>query len=168
MSALIERVRNRCEEVGDCWEWTGYCEGPRSKTPMLKLNGRQIAVRRAIALDLGLLSKSSNKFAVAKCRNWRCVNPAHVQVLTRQIVAKRAFENCAGGRVLIARKIAAARRKRAKLTLELASEIRNAEGSYQAIGAQYGISKSTVSDIKTGRIWRDYSSAFSNLVEAVT
>lgn len=42
----------------------------------------------------------------------------------------------------------------AKLTQEIADQIRAAEGSTREIGRQFGISGSTVSKIKNGRIWK--------------
>ena len=166
-STVLERVRKLSDDVGECWEWRGFVE-TRGRVPIMKVGNRSTTVRRAVAVATGRLEPRSKNRAVAKCNNWRCVNPAHVIVVTHATANKRACEKLLQKRPLLARKIAVARRRTAKLNLQLAQQIRDAEGPYRLISAQFGISKSTVSDIKTGRIWRDYSSAFGNLVEAVT
>jgi len=43
---------------------------------------------------------------------------------------------------------------RARLTIEQVREIREATGTYQAIGDRYGISRGGIHNIKSGRSWR--------------
>jgi FixJ family two-component response regulator len=76
------------------------------------------------------------------CRVRECVNPAHLEPVTHA-------ENCRRGAL-------------AKLTAEQVDEIRALvdQGWLQRdIAASYGISRPTVSNIKTGRSWRAEPSA---------
>lgn len=164
---VLERVRRLSDQVGDCWEWRGFVETD-GRVPIIKVGGRHTPVRRAVAVATGRLEPISKNRAVPKCHNWRCVNPAHVIVVTHSDANKRARMQLDQAQPFLCRKIALARRQTSKLTSEIAREIREAEGSITLISAQYKISRSTVSDIKTGRIWRDYSNPFYNLVQAVT
>lgn len=167
MSTFIDWVRDRSIEVGDCWEWQGYFT-PHGKTPVSKRKNKHISVRRVMAVELGLIDKRSLKVTGVRCRNWRCVNPEHLQVMTRQVFIKRALENRSGGKLMASRKAADHRRKRAKLTIDQVRAIRASDVSCSQLGAQYGVSGATISLIKRGRIWKEYGSVFANLVESVT
>lgn len=164
---MVEWVRERSEEVGECWEWQGYFT-PHGNTPVTRIDKKSICVRRALAIELGLLTARSKKMAAPRCRNWRCVNPGHLQALARQVVTKRAVENRTGGKMVASRKASDRRRKRAKLTIDQVRAIRADERTFAVIGLEYGITKSAVSQIKSGHIWREYGGVFSSLVESVT
>ena len=68
------------------------------------------------------------------CRVRACVNPDHLEPVTHA-------ENCRRGR-------------NAKLTPELAGQIRSATGTQRVIARQYGISQGQVSRIRRGLSWR--------------
>lgn len=168
MSLLIARVMSRVVEVGDCLEWTGGYTGTR--VPSIKYQGKDMNVRRAIALDTGMIVVNNPlRVAVVRCMNWRCVRPEHIQILQRQKLQRRtANRNHASAKLIGARKISAQARKRAKLTAELAAEIREATDTHREIAKRYGVSHATVYAIKRGITWREYSTPFAHLVGAVT
>lgn len=71
------------------------------------------------------------------CRNRACVNPAHLEPVS-------VAENRRRGDGV-------------KLTMELAREIRAAGGSQYEIADRYGVSQSSVSQIKRGLTWKEAS-----------
>ncbi len=166
MNAFVSWVRDRSVEVGECWEWQCYFT-PHGNTPVSKRKDKHISIRRVMAIELGLIDKRSRKVTGVRCRNWRCVNPEHLQVITRQVAAKRALENRTGGTVIARRKAAGQRRKRAKLTIDQVRAIRASDAKGSQLAIEYGVSQSAISLIKQGRIWKDYGGVFSNLVESV-
>jgi len=166
VSTFIDWVRDRSIEVGECWEWQGYFTA-HGNTPVSKIKGKHIKVRRALAIALGLLDGRSKKVTGTRCRNWRCVNPDHLQVITRQVAAKRAAENRTGGKLMLSRKAADQGRKRAKLTIDQVREIRASDLTCRQLGIQYGVSFQHIAEIKSGRIWKEYGGVFANLVESV-
>ncbi|NDF52351.1 MAG: hypothetical protein EB116_20115 [Betaproteobacteria bacterium] len=166
MSTFIDWVRDRSIEVGDCWEWQGYFT-PHGRTPVSTRNSKNISVRRVLAIELQLIDDRSRKVTGTRCRNWRCVNPKHLQLLTRQVAAKRAAENRTGGKLIASRKASDQRRKRAKLSIDQVRAIRASDSSCRLLGIAYGVSPNTISLIKSGRIWRETGNVFSNLVESV-
>jgi predicted XRE-type DNA-binding protein len=62
-------------------------------------------------------------------------------------------------------KISIMARHRAKLTVEMAEEIRQAEGKQRDIAKRFGVSQATVSVIKRGLAWRDYNNPFALLIK---
>lgn len=162
MKELIERVRMHIEEIGDCWEWTGAMQS-NAPTPTMNYKGRVGAVRRFLAEAQGKSIKG--KLVTCKCRNELCVNPDHLLVVTR----KRLQEMVSRERKYTTnpvrmQKLAVKARQHSKLNLELAAEIRDAEGTQREIAARFGISQATVSVIKRGKTWRDYFNPFIQLI----
>lgn len=162
MKELIDRVRQHIEEIGDCWEWTGAMQS-NAPTPMINYQRKSQPVRRLIAQHMGKVI--TGKLVTCKCRNELCVNPDHLLVVTRkrlqEMVSKERKYTSNPVRM---RKLAAKARAHGKLTTELAAEIREADGSQREIAARYGVSQSTVSVIKRGVTWRDYSNPFAQLI----
>lgn len=162
MDQLIERIRRHIEEVGDCWEWQGAMQ---SAAPVPVMNYKQsvMPVRRLIAIERGVIVKG--KFATYRCGNQLCVNPDHVIVVTRQKLQKRiAAETKYQINPVRMQKLATFARARGKLTLELAQAIRDAEGSQRDIAKRFGVTQATVSVIKRGKTWRDYTNPFTQLI----
>jgi hypothetical protein len=161
MKELIDRVREHIEEIGDCWEWTGSMQSS-ANTPQMQHNKKVGSVRRFLAAEKGL--NIEGKLVTCKCRNELCVNPDHLLVVTRkrlqEMVSKERRYTSNPVRM---QKLAIKSRQHGKLTPELAAEIRDADGSQREIAARYGISQPTVSSIKRGRTWRDYTNPFSQL-----
>lgn len=164
MSFLIARVMSRVVEVGECLEWTGAYS---KRSPRISHQGVLLNVRRALAIDAEMLEgEADQRVAVVKCMNWRCVRPDHVLVLSRTENQKRVSSRQSN--LIRGRKVSAIARKQAKISAEIANEIRESTESQRQIAKRYGVSQSLVYAIKNGRVWRKYTTAFDQLVGAVT
>ena len=162
MTKLIDQVRKHVEEVGDCWEWTGALQ-PCGSTPTINYNGRAGAVRRFLAIEAGMAVKG--KVVTSKCGNPLCVCPEHVQVVTRRTLQQRiAKERRYQTNPVRLKKLSERARANSKLNLELVQQIREAEGKQRDIAKRFGISQPTVSVIKRGVTWRDYTNPFAQLI----
>lgn len=158
---LIEQIRKRVVEEGDCWNWTGALQACGS-VPTMQYQGKVGAVRRFILLEQGV--NLSKRLATYTCGNPFCVNPEHVAPATRRAVQRRTTAEVGYQSTLLYRKkLSDSARTRAKLTTELAGQVRDAEGSQSAIAARFGISQSVVSSIKRGKTWRNYNGPFAGL-----
>jgi hypothetical protein len=151
---LIERVTTHVIEDGECWNWTGALQSCGS-TPTMRWQDKIQAVRRLILLERG---HAPNKMvATYTCGNSACVHPDHVAWAKRQVVQRRTtLEQGHQHDMLRRKKLADNARQRGKLTLELAEQVRQAEGNQYEIAARFGVSQATVSSIKLGKTWRTY------------
>jgi hypothetical protein len=117
-----------------CWNWqrsinhNGY--GRISRT-----NGSRLAHRTAYEQFIG--SIPAELVIDHRCGNPRCVNPGHLEAVSRAVNSQR-------GRL-------------AKLTPEAVREIRAllASGATGAeLARRFGVSRHTIVEVKTGRSWR--------------
>lgn len=164
MDDLIERIRRYIEEVGDCWEWMGAMQG-RSITPVMRYHQRTSQVRRFIAEAQGKDLSNAKLLATCSCRNPRCVNPEHVVVMTRKRFQELICRETDYSSSLVRnKKLADAARVRfARISPEVVAQIRDAQGVQKQIAKDFGVSQSTVSSIKRGETWKEYSSPFAGL-----
>lgn len=161
MKHLLEYIKSRTEEIGDCWEWQLAVQA-RSRTPVMRHNGKHQCVRRFVALAMG--HNIEGKVVTYNCGNHLCCNPDHLQVMTKTALQKRINKHHVRYMSMTRRqRVAAARRTNCKLTLEQAQAIREDTRPQREIAKAYGISQPTVSSIKRGEMWRDYSSPFIHL-----
>ena len=104
--------------------------------------------------------KMKGYLAWTSCRNPDCVNPAHVVRTTRTEASKAsAAAMNAADRALRAMRTAHALRdrKNVKLSMEIATAIREDDRPQRTIAAEYGVTQHTIYDIKRNAMWRDYS-----------
>jgi DNA-binding transcriptional regulator YiaG len=98
------------------------------------------------------------------CGNSQCVRLEHIGEITRSTLQTRNYTQFnAMQRLLKASRVSAKARTRAKLTPEIAQEIRESNESQRVIARKYGIGQSTVSQIKRGITWQDYTNPFWRL-----
>lgn len=165
MSQLIEQINARCIDVGDCWEWQGAMQACGS-TPMVRIKQKTISVRRLLLQHLGV--NVQGKVCTYKCGNALCVNPEHLEAVSRKKLSKRVAESTRyAANVMRKAKLACKARTRSKLTAEQVAEIKQAEGTQRQIAARYGVSQATISSIMRGRTWRDYTNPFTQLLGGI-
>lgn len=161
MNDLITQIRKHIVEEGDCWNWTGALQSTGT-VPTMNYKRKVGAVRRFILMEQGV--DLSKRLATYTCGNPMCVNPEHVAPATRRAVQVRSAKELGYQANPVRRKkLADNARKRAKLTPELARQVREADGTQDQIAEQFGISQATVSVIKRGKTWKDYSNPFAGL-----
>ena len=151
---LIEKIRRHIVEEGECWNWTGALQACGA-VPTMNHAGRVGAVRRFILEEQGVVL--GKRLATYTCGNPKCVNPEHVAPATRSALQKRLVAET-GFNMNPARwtKLSDNARTWAKITLEIAEQIRNAEGTQREIAERFGVTQSIVSRVVLGKGWRTY------------
>ena len=159
----VESLKARTVEEGECWLWQGYVA---NNTPQVNADGRMVPVRRLMLQLAGIALRPGVVFCGCKCGNALCIRPEHV-VQRDKMAHLSAMGKAAGQGAAYAERIAKltqARRARSKLTIEIAREIRQAEGSCREIGERFGVDKTIVARIIRGEAWKDAANPFGGLL----
>lgn len=158
---LIDTIKKHVVEEGDCWNWTGALQSCGS-VPTMRWQGKTAAVRRFVLLDQGV--DLAGRLATYTCDNPECVNPEHLAPTTRRRVQVRTVaESKYTSNPMRRKRVSDQARLRSKLTLDQALAIREADGTQDDIAARFGVSQATVSVIKRGVTWQDYTNPFARL-----
>ena len=151
----VQSLRDRCREVGQCWEWSGCLTS--TKHPSVNLNGKMVLARRLMATLAGK-PIAKGKRAYMRCENPLCINPDHIIEKTHQQIMKRQGELGKLGGITRSSKIAAIKRAgpQAKLTIEIVREIRAASTTHKVEAERRGVHPSKIAAIRQHRCWREY------------
>jgi hypothetical protein len=152
----IETVRQRCDEVGECWIWKHSCKSGR--IPQATIEGKTGQSVRPFVYDV-LLGKQRPAASTVgcSCTEKLCLNPEHLVWKSRSQVVASTYRSGARSRaaMTLQRRANAIAQGIAKIDLQKATEIRarRAEKSSD-LAAEYGIDTSTVRAIWRNRIWK--------------
>ncbi|MBO9679545.1 MAG: hypothetical protein J7556_14985 [Acidovorax sp.] len=157
----LKMIHDRCDEVGDCWEWRYALDGT---APVMRIPGmRKLVAVRRVVLDLSGKGVAG-RLACASCCNPRCVAPQHAVALTRQQLQQRTAQVTQYGRSRSRNaKLSHARRLRSSMTEEAVAQMRSSGLSTRAAAVAFGCSQTAAADIMAFRTWKDYSSPFLGL-----
>lgn len=151
---LLDYVRARCVEDGDCLRWTGTLYNGH---PGGTLDRKKILIRRAL-YERANGAIPAGKIIRCSCGTPLCVELEHCQLTTYRGVAKECGAlGLMSGPVRSAR-IAEAKRAgdQAKVTQHEARVIRVSDQPLRVLAERYGISESTVSRIKRSEVRREF------------
>ena len=155
----IESLKKRTIEDGECWEWQGYCA---NGTPSVSHDGKMISVRRLFTQLLGNTVREG--YYVPKCGNKLCVNPEHTTYNDPKQHMKKAARKALQSPTRRLKIQIHKRATTAKLTQEMADEIRCSEGPSRVIAEKYGVNKSVICRIRAGKAWVNLSNPFAGLM----
>lgn len=159
----LDRLRARCVEVGDCWEWQGYFTS--TGQPGVRWHSNNTSARRvALQLVNPTPPEPGQDYALCTCGNPRCINPKHARWASKSECMLAGHRKNLRSDLPRAAKIAATQRAtRAKITMAQAQDIRTSTDTLVQLAARYGISRNYVSRIRAHQAWRDYTSPFIQL-----
>ena len=164
----LDQIRERCTEVGNCWEWDGGTSNGFPKIYVPGKDGKRGGHTPARRYVMKLMGVELEKWQTAspKCRNPLCVAPHHAVAMTRSEVASRAHATGFSRTATFRAKSGAVSRARSKLSLETVQEMRLSGLSTRAAAKKYGISQYAAWRVISGNSWQDYSSPFAGLMGA--
>lgn len=126
--------------AGDCWMWCGAI-GNEYGHGVIGRGGRHGGTVPAhrVSWEIHNGAVPDGLCVLHRCDVPACVNPKHLFLGTRP-------DNMAD--------MTAKGRRASKLTLEQAATIRSSTGPARLIAKQFGVSRSLVSHIRNGRVWK--------------
>lgn len=162
---MVKHVKTRCSDTSDCWTWgQSMSRGQPTMRVINVIEGkkvyRTVNVRKYLKELLNGPTRAKNVVA-SSCGNLDCVSPAHAREWTRKALQKRTAKVTKYGESTERNlAISKARRKTAKLSIEVAREIRNDHGtlSSREAGKKYGVAQSTILDVWQHVIWKESAS----------
>jgi hypothetical protein len=161
----LEHVRQRCREVGKCWEWAGAVSN--GHYPKITVARRQYMVRHLVYMLRHVRPLPRGLVLIPRCRNQRCVAPWHIQARTKAQAA-RLHAQAGAYRVFSAAphraKIAIGRRRNSKLSDAAVAEVRHSSEAARVLARRHGISTTYVYQLRRGEFRRDYSSPWQGLI----
>ena len=155
-TSLYERFRLYVCRKADhqCWPWTGASRGASGYGQLTEWRNKKRTTHspHRLAWEFCFGPSPSGLLVRHMCHNRMCCNPSHLLLGTAKdnfddkVNAKRE-----GNSVMLSGE----NNRNAKLSRKQVEEIRQIKGQtiYQ-IAAQYGVSKSLISEIKRNTIWR--------------
>lgn len=157
----IADLRDRCriDEHTGCWLWGMFAHNGRPQLFYVLPDGtqrKQSARRAAAELQAGKqLPPNIMAFASACCNESLCANPAHVRLGNRTQCNRAMVKR--QGTALKAKhsRNAIALRSQAKITLEIAREIRLRTEPAHVLEREYPIKRAAICNIRSGKSWRE-------------
>lgn len=154
-SYLLERIRARCTEEGDCLLWGGATSA--GGLPRVWKDGLSTSLRRLLWIEKHGEIPSDVRIGV-KCRVDLCVAPAHLVIRDRCDELKGTRRSQA-----FKAKIAAAKRSKSRFTPEFIAMIRGSLLNNCALGREIGLDHRIIAKIRNHEVWKDYTAPLSGL-----
>jgi predicted XRE-type DNA-binding protein len=161
ISELLEMVYKRCvPDENGCMRWTGAMQSA-GRSPVIREGKTAISLRRRM-LEMSFGRSLGPLIATYRCGNRECVKLEHLGAISRsKLQMRNQTEMDAGQRARKSHRIGVKARARAKLSIEIVREIRDADEPQREIARRFGVSQSTVCSVRRGATWRDLSNPFS-------
>jgi hypothetical protein len=161
-------IAQRCTEDEDtgCMVWGGTTNpsGAPTATPKRE-NGRKPTLQlRRIAWQERHGEIPEGMLVTYSCKNPRCLR--HLELVTKAEVVRRQWQKT-DARAKLTAGATRASRKRAKLDMDRAREIRNSNETLEVIAARMGISVALASQVRRGERWKDDTNPFGAMVRSV-
>ena len=146
----LKSILDRCEEVGECLEWTGTYTN--NHLPYTYVDGD----RRTMRPMVFAFAKPGQGFKGMRvfmtCSNYRCLNPDHMMPLSVGRAMHRA-RKLAYTPIRVIKIAETKRSKMAKLDIEKARYIRNSDKTEAELSKELGVCQSLINRVKRGVSW---------------
>lgn len=151
----LDDILARCDDVGECLLWRGSCN-KTSGIPMVSLSFSQrgVSARRAV-YEMSGREIPRGHCVWPKCGNRLCLHPEHLIAGSRKQLGRHLRAQGRTRTPAVLAKCARNGRVNARLSVEIAREIRISTASSQELADRYGVNKSTINNVRRGESWRE-------------
>ena len=158
---LLQRVKALVAQKKDCWIWKGLTS--RGPMPVIHIGNSNVSARRRLYQEITKTTLTQGQIVKTSCGDKLCMNPAHFVVMTTQ--EARAVDAAKGSFNTLKMQVTRLRttRARAKLTMDIAREIRASEDDAGTLAKKYGVHRKQINLIRQGKAWQEVASPFSGL-----
>ena len=149
-ASLEERFRRIgwTETESGCWEWNGS-RAKRGGYGQISGRGTVLKTHR-LSHELHIGPIPEGHFVLHSCDNPPCVNPAHLRSGTPEENTADMWSRGRGFHMSASGEFASP----AKLTWDQVLEIRSSPETGVALAKRFGVTKSAISSIRTGKTWK--------------
>lgn len=164
---ILDRIMGDCIECPDCGAmtfWTGNNKNAMGKA-IVEIDRVRYAVRRAIyQIKHGVGNIGANQCIVTTCTE-RCLNHEHLKSVSKGDVVRRTVQRGKLHGVLHRAAITQSRRLRrdSRMDIEKARAVRSSDLTPTELADLFGVSRQTISQIRSGRTWVETSNPFAGL-----
>lgn len=151
---LIDRIRHKCVEEGDCLLWQGAMSSGYS--PTMRIDGTHINIRQAIYRESGR-EIPKGKGVVCRLGVRRCVAEEHLKTVNRGSKPGTKWTPAQRARMAVTSQA------RSSLDWEKVNEIRASEMPSERIAEMYGVADRTIRAIRSGKTWVMTPGVFTGL-----
>lgn len=158
------KIRGRLIDDGDCIRWDTDCQSARSRRhPQVYVGGKPLLVRRVVyEMEMGPIRDGYS--LIPDCGDECCVKPQHqkqVTVKQKSAIGARQAAKSPNRSATVSATFRAS--GRAKLSLEIAREIRASDEPDSVFAKRYGVDQKSIWAIRHHETWKDYSNPFAGL-----
>lgn len=150
---LLDRIRHRCREDGDCLLWTGH----KSESGVPRMASKSL--RRLVYEDRNGPLKDRMNVSVT-CEHSLCL--VHLKANTKGAILKRVYATTDLRQRRSVTRTALAR-KTAKLDIEKVRAIRSSGDTIDVLAERYGVDRARISQVRRGVAWKDHANPFAGL-----
>ena len=147
-----------CVREGSHLLWEGAFDG-RLRRCVVHINGQRYDMRRTLYEVRYGVKLNPTQTLRPRCQHETCMSPGCQDLLERKGQPGKKHN------IATKRKLAEAKRSRSKYGFGLVELVKSSDKSYKKIARETGMAVSTVGAIKTGRLWKDYTSPFAGLMQ---
>lgn len=158
---IIQLVRDRCDEVGDCWLWKAALTGG-GKTPNMRHPNRRnepaVSTRVVVLEALGNERPSPDHWASNTCNENHCCSPEHAAWRTRTDKLRDLGREGKWSTVELSMKKAVIFQAYSPLDWDKVRDIRSrpSEQTNKALAKEFSVDPNTIRRVRRHESWVEY------------
>jgi len=153
---LQEMIRRKTTEEGECLLWTGSIslrDAPRCYCDYTGASKRPSQSLRRVLLEALAGRPLGKMVAVSMCGTRGCVNPTHLQKMSRKARMQRASAlGTVCGPAVTARNSAIARKRRSLTDDQIRQILARRDDRQWVLAREFGVARSTIGNVLSGKL----------------